>query len=136
VVPCSDHAESVITVLLVDHPARVRRALRESLSREAVVRVVGEAGRPAWALRLAQTLRPDVVLVDAEMPGLDLPDVVRGLGVRSPDSVLLVVALEPDRLARAALDGRQNRPRVRVIGKTEGVAALLTLIRQVGLGRS
>jgi DNA-binding NarL/FixJ family response regulator len=119
-----------VTVLLVDHPAPVRRALREGLAPEPTVRLVGEAGRPARALRLARALRPDVVLLDAEMPGLELelPGLVRALRLRAPGSALVVVGLEPDRLAGALAD----EPRVRLVGKADGPAALLTAIRQAG----
>ena len=120
-----------MTVLVVDHPAPVRRALREGLARDPAVRVVGEAGRPPLALRLARALRPDVILLDAEMPGLDLPGLVRALRLRSPGSSLVVVGLEPDRLAGAL----QEVPRVRLVGKAAGPAALLAAVRRAGLSR-
>jgi DNA-binding NarL/FixJ family response regulator len=120
-----------VTVLVVDHPAPVRRALREGLARDPAVRVVGGAGRPPLALRLARALRPDVVLLDAEMPGLDLPGLVRALRLRSPGSALVVVGLEPDRLAGAL----QEDPRVRLVGKAAGPAALLAAVRRAGLSR-
>jgi DNA-binding NarL/FixJ family response regulator len=122
-----------VTVLLVDHPAPVRRALREGLAGEPAVCLVGEAGGPAQALRRARALRPDVVLLDAEMPGLEpeLPGLVRALRLRAPGSAVVVVGLEPDRLTGALADG----PRVRLVGKTDGPAALLTAIREAGLSR-
>jgi DNA-binding NarL/FixJ family response regulator len=55
-------------VLIVDDVAAVREALRLLLSDEPSVEVIGEAGDGEEAVRLVQSLRPDLVLMDIEMP--------------------------------------------------------------------
>jgi DNA-binding NarL/FixJ family response regulator len=61
----------VIRVLLADDQALVRAGFRALLDAQDGVEVVGEADDGAEALRLARALRPDVVLMDIRMPGLD-----------------------------------------------------------------
>lgn len=61
----------MIRVVLVDDQALVRGGLRAILDGEADIDVVGEAGDGAQALRLTAELRPDVVLMDVKMPGMD-----------------------------------------------------------------
>jgi len=57
-------------VLIVDDVAAVREALRLMLSDEPGVEAIGEAEDGEAALRLVETLRPDLVLMDIEMPRL------------------------------------------------------------------
>jgi DNA-binding NarL/FixJ family response regulator len=61
----------MISVLLVDDHPVVRDGLRGMLNAEPDLDVVGEAGSGAEAVVLARTLRPDVVLMDLRMPGMD-----------------------------------------------------------------
>ena len=55
-------------VLLVDDHEIMRDGLREVLQREGDFDVVGQAGDGAAAVRIAQQLRPDVVIMDVMMP--------------------------------------------------------------------
>jgi DNA-binding NarL/FixJ family response regulator len=61
----------VIRVLLVDDQQLVRAGLRMLCESVPDLEVVGEAARGATAVRLAEQLRPDVVLMDLRMPGVD-----------------------------------------------------------------
>ncbi|HEX8616996.1 MAG TPA: response regulator transcription factor [Thermoanaerobaculia bacterium] len=61
----------LIRVLLADDHTLVRAGIRRLLAGLAGVEAVGEAGDGHEALRLAETLRPDVVLLDIGMPGLN-----------------------------------------------------------------
>ncbi len=58
-------------ILLVDDSAQVRQELRTLLPLAADIQIVGEAADGREAIRLAQALQPDVVLMDLEMPVLD-----------------------------------------------------------------
>jgi LuxR family maltose regulon positive regulatory protein len=57
-----------ITVLLVDDHSLVRRGFRRMLEDEADITVVGEAGDGEEAIRLAQELKPKVIVMDCAMP--------------------------------------------------------------------
>ncbi|HEY2238286.1 MAG TPA: response regulator transcription factor [Streptosporangiaceae bacterium] len=61
----------MIRVLIVDDQALVRAGFRALLSARADIEVVGEATDGAEAVAQARALRPDVVLMDIRMPGLD-----------------------------------------------------------------
>ncbi len=61
----------MIRVLLADDQALVRAGFRALLDAQPDIEVVGEAGDGAAAVRLAVRERPDVVLMDIRMPGLD-----------------------------------------------------------------
>ncbi|MBN1955552.1 MAG: response regulator transcription factor [Anaerolineae bacterium] len=64
-------SQRVLRVLLVDDQALFREGLRALLSSQPDLHVVGEAGDGEEALRQADRLRPDVVLMDLHMPLLD-----------------------------------------------------------------
>jgi DNA-binding NarL/FixJ family response regulator len=60
-----------IRLLLVDNQPAVRRGLRVRFALEPDLEVIGEAGDATEAISLAQTLGPDVVLMDVDMSGID-----------------------------------------------------------------
>jgi NarL family two-component system response regulator LiaR len=66
----SQSAEPPIRVLLVDDHAVVRKGLRALFDREPGIEVVGEAESGERAVELHERLRPDVALMDLEMPGV------------------------------------------------------------------
>jgi NarL family two-component system response regulator LiaR len=80
-----------IRVLLVDDHAVVREGLRTYLGLHDDLEVVGEAADGAEAVRQAEALRPDVVLMDLMMPVLDGVGAMRALRERLP--VTRVIAL-------------------------------------------
>jgi DNA-binding NarL/FixJ family response regulator len=86
-------------VLLVDDQPLLRTGFRMILSAESDLRVVGEAGDGASAVELARRLRPDVVLMDIRMPGMDGIQATRALagpGVEEPVKVLILTTFGLD----------------------------------------
>jgi DNA-binding NarL/FixJ family response regulator len=61
----------MIRVLIADDQSLVRTGFKMILDAESDIEVVGEAGDGAAALTMARTMRPDVVLMDIRMPGID-----------------------------------------------------------------
>ena len=60
-----------VSVLIVDDDTLVRAGLRMMIETQDDLEVVGEAGDGAAAIELAERLRPDIVLMDVRMPGID-----------------------------------------------------------------
>jgi two-component system, NarL family, nitrate/nitrite response regulator NarP len=118
----------VITAVLIEHPPALLRALRQSLARDTAVRVVGEATSLERGLRLATRLTPDIVVLDAEMTGLDAASAIRAVSQRMPESALLVLTFEPDRMADLGT--------IEAVGKIGGAEALLAAMRAIARRRS
>lgn len=96
--------QAPVRVLLVDDQALMRMGFRLVLEAEDGIEVVGEAGDGASAVRQAAVLRPDVVLMDVRMPGMNGIEateqvVAQGSGVR----VLILTTFDLDEYAFAAL---------------------------------
>jgi DNA-binding NarL/FixJ family response regulator len=92
------------TVLIVDDHAVVREGLRRLLTSYDDMRVVGEAGGLATAAALAARERPDIILLDIDIPDGDGGTAVRRLRTSSPaSSVLIVSRREGPELVHAAM---------------------------------
>ncbi|HMS20903.1 chemotaxis-specific protein-glutamate methyltransferase CheB [uncultured Sphingorhabdus sp.] len=82
--PLQEQNDRPIRVLLVDDSNVVRSIFARMLSDSGEIEVVGEAGNSEEALKLLKTIRPDIILLDIEMPersGLDaLPDILDAAG--------------------------------------------------------
>ncbi|QGQ18517.1 response regulator [Cellulomonas sp. JZ18] len=92
------------TVLLVDDQPLVRVGFRLILESSGVVDVVGEAGDGATAVEQVRALRPDVVLMDVRMPGVDGIEATRRVVEAHPEvRVLVLTTFDLDEYAFAAL---------------------------------
>jgi NarL family two-component system response regulator LiaR len=80
-----------IRVLVVDDHAIVRKGIRALLSREHEIEVIGEAADGEEAIDQAQSLRPDVILMDLVMPKLDGIEAIRQIVARQSTTRILVL---------------------------------------------
>ncbi len=85
----------MVRLLLADDHAMLRDGLRRSLEAEGFD-VVGEARDGVEAIRLAEELRPDVVLMDVSMPVLDGVEATRILHARWPEIPVVVLTMHAD----------------------------------------
>ncbi len=67
----------LITVVLCDDGPRLRTLLRYTFEEHQDLRVVGEAGDGQTGVDMIQSLRPDVVILDLSMPGMDGLEAIR-----------------------------------------------------------
>src|SRR6478735_8332009 len=86
-----------ITTLIVDDHEVVREGLRLSLSRAPHIRVVGEAADGASAVEMAERRKPDVVIMDVRMPGMDGLEATKLLTEKVPDSKVLIFTAYSER---------------------------------------
>jgi DNA-binding NarL/FixJ family response regulator len=92
-----------IRVLIVDDHAMVRRGMRDFLDLHPDLEVVGEAGDGAEAIEAAARLRPDVVVMDLVMPGIDGIAATSQLKSNHPSIEIVAITsfIEEDRIAAA-----------------------------------
>ncbi len=81
----------MITLLVVDDHPVVRNGLTGMFASDPDFEVVGEAGDGAEAVRLARALRPDVILMDLRMPGIDGVTAIGELARHGVSSRVLVL---------------------------------------------
>lgn len=86
----------VIKTLIVDDSAFVRKVIREILSSSPFIEVVGTAKNGEEALALAETLKPDVITCDLNMPELDGVNFVKKQFARRPVPIILLTASPQD----------------------------------------
>jgi len=93
-----------VRVLLVDDDALVRAGLRMILSSSEELEVVGEAADGADAVATAQAHRPDVVLMDIRMPGMDGIAATSALSLlATPPHVIVLTTFQADEHVMSAL---------------------------------
>lgn len=88
--------DAPLRVMLVDDHALVRSAIRQALEAPDV-EVVGEASDADAAMQLAAALRPDVLLLDIDLPGMSGIEMVRELAPRLPDMRIVMLTISNDR---------------------------------------
>ena len=122
-----------IRLLVVDDHALFRRALANLIGNEPDFEIVGEAGDGAEAVRMAQTLRPDLVLMDIHMPGTDGLEATRQIVSAVPATrvVILTVSEEDRDLFEAIKSGAHG-----YLLKTVEPEALCALLRGVFRGEA
>jgi DNA-binding NarL/FixJ family response regulator len=121
---------AVIRILIVDDQALVRTGFRMILEAEDDVTVVGEAGDGEDALRLVESARPDVVLMDIRMPKLDGVEATRRIvsdGDGDAPRVLILTTFDLDEYVVEALRAGASAFLLKDAPPEELVAAIRTV---------
>lgn len=133
--PLMDTDSTPIRVLVCDDQDLVRTGFATIIDSEPDLTVVGEAADGERAVQLALRERPDVVVMDIRMPGLDGIEATRriaGPGVENPAKVLIVTTFNLDSLVFDALRAGASG----FLLKDARPAAFLDAIRTVAAGDS
>lgn len=101
-----DTSETPVQVLVVDDQERFRAVLRDLVDGLDGMAVAGEACSGEDALVAAERLRPQLVVMDVRMPGMDGIEATRRLVDEHPDTVVLLVSV----------DGADESERMRMCG--------------------
>lgn len=89
-------ADRPLRVLLVDDHALVRSAIRQALEAPDI-EIVGEGSSAEDAMRMAPALRPDLLLLDIDLPGMSGLEAVRELAPRLPETWIVMLTVSTDR---------------------------------------
>jgi DNA-binding NarL/FixJ family response regulator len=131
--PSPDNAEPALRVLLADDQALIRAGFRVLIESARDLAMAGEASNGVEAVSAAQTLRPDVVLMDIRMPVLDGLEATRRI-VADPElagvHVLILTTFESDEYVFEALRAGASGFVLKDIEPTD----LLNAIRVVASG--
>jgi DNA-binding NarL/FixJ family response regulator len=125
-------ADAVIRVVVVDDHPMVREGLRSMLSGDAI-EIVGEASTGDAAVRAVEASRPDVVLLDLELPDMEGLEALRRIAALAPAPAVLVITMheEPELVRRAVQAGAAG-----YVLKGVDRLELLASIRAVDSGES
>ena len=94
-----------IRVLIADDSARARNGLRALLTTWSAVKVVGEAANGQEAVSLVTECRPDIVLMDVQMPVLDGVQATKAIKQRWPDIKVIVLTMHAEQQTAALAAG-------------------------------
>lgn len=120
-------------IVLADDHGIVRRGMRSLLEGEPGVEVVGEAANGREALKLLETLKPDMAILDVAMPMLNGIEVTAQAMKASPDLRVIILSMYADEayIVRALTAGARA-----YLLKEATEEDLLPAVRAVALGRS
>jgi len=122
-----------ISVLLVDDHALVRRGFRRMLDDDEALEVVGEASNGPEAVRLAEQLHPQVIVMDCQLPELNGVAATRIILRSHPETAILMLSMHSeDTLVRQALDAGARG----YVLKNANDLDLASAIKNVAAGKS
>lgn len=117
----------MIKLFLVDDQPSALRGLRQRLSLESDIRVIGEASTGVEAIERIPSLCPDIVLMDVAMPGMDGIATTIELRNRCPRSAVVILSLYDDSATRQRA---QKAGAVAFVAKDRVEEQLLWTVRQ------
>jgi DNA-binding NarL/FixJ family response regulator len=120
-----------VTVFLVDDHVMVREGLAALAARDPSIEVVGQCGEGLEVVKRVRELRPDVVVLDITIPGLNGLDVCRQLARKAKKTAVLILTMHEDEqfIARALANGASG-----YLLKEAAAAEFVAAVRRVARG--
>lgn len=121
-----------VRIVIADDHTVVRTGIKTELANQPDFELIGEAVNGDDALRMVNALKPDVLLLDIQMPGLDTKDVVKGIKSRDDQVKVLILSAFKEQpivigIMRAGADG--------YILKDEDIFSIPAAIRKIMSGQ-
>jgi DNA-binding NarL/FixJ family response regulator len=119
------------TILIAEDDPMLARFLRSLLGEQPDLKIVGAVRDGSLVAESVRTLRPDLLLLDLNLPGRDGLEILEDFGNagETPPTLMLTAVEDEDTAFRAAQLGARG-----FVGKTDPTAELLTAIREVAKG--
>ena len=126
-----------IRVLLADDHVIVREGLSQILEESDRIRVIGQASNGTEVMEFTKTTRPDVIVLDYSMPGVDTPYVIKHVRTESPSVKVLILTIHENIHyavkvlecgAHVTVVAKRIRP---CLAKLEGVSLSRARVRRV-----
>jgi DNA-binding NarL/FixJ family response regulator len=117
-----------ISILVADDSAVIRHSLRACIEQDPELKVCGEAENGQVAVKKVQDLKPDVVILDWQMPVMDGLDAARHISRIAPETPVVMLTLHDreDLLKKARAVGVRH-----VFSKVEGVGDLIASLKNI-----
>ena len=128
-----DQEPGQVSVLIADDHPVYRSGLRSLLEGFTSISVVGEAGTGAEVLTLVNRLRPHLVLMDVNMPGVTGIEATKLIIKRWPDTAVIVVTMAEDRDAFLSAIRAGARGYLLKGGRSEVISMAIEIVRAGGL---
>jgi two-component system response regulator DevR len=126
--PKASSSDTRIRVVIADDHAVVRLGLRALLDIHPRIVVVGEAVAGAETLALVESAKPDVVLLDMRMPGIDGLEVCRRLKLQAtPPAVIFLTSYADDKTILAAIEAGADGYLLKAMAGQDIPTAVLTV---------
>jgi DNA-binding NarL/FixJ family response regulator len=128
----TNSARDGVRILIVDDAPIVRESLRWLLEDEPDITVVGDAATGNEALAMAVNLKPDLILLDIELPDMDGFAVARQIKAQPDASLIILLSMHNDELYRKqGMDAGCDA----YVGKEMGWNGLLMVLRKILAGK-
>jgi two-component system, NarL family, response regulator NreC len=122
----------MINVFLADDHQIVRKGIKAILSSESDFKIVGEAGDGIETIKLVEELKPDILVLDLMMAGVNGLEVARQLSKKQPDVGIVVLSMHSNEAY--VLEALRSGARAYIL-KDNTTEELVHAIREVAAGR-
>lgn len=123
----------MIKILLADDYYIVRKVLRSLLGSEKDIEIIGEAANGLETVDLARSLRPDILLLDLMMPGINGLEVISRLARICPQIRIIIISMHSD---EAYVNEAFRRGAKAYVLKEAAADELVTAVRRVRDGET